>query len=432
MRNTIRILALLLAASLLLSGCALRTVEELYCLPKRSQADNDLQSVIDEAMEDLEYAAPQSGENRLVVQTADLDGDGVEEYLLFARDDSDKPLKILIFCQLASGYVLMDTIEGYGFGFDFVAYQQIDDRPGVEIIVGRLVSEEVVRSVSVYRFSSGFSRHMLSATYSRMAVADLDEDGMSELLLLNQSATETGTGTVTMYAYHEEELQRSAELPVSTPASDYKQIATSRLPDKTLAVYVTCAHNDALVTDIFYSKDGVFTTLAAGLKTQSLNHNVVFPGDMDGDGMLELPRLIPMRTEAEKPQQYLVQWYSVHSDGSQTVKLHTYYNFADNWYLVLEDGLQENLMAERTKNQCTFFIYDPETEQTLQLMTVTALQDADREELSKLPGRIILHSGETVIYVADLGEAAERFGLNKETLTENFHLIRADLNTQED
>lgn len=432
MRKRIRILTVLLAASLLLSGCALRTVEELYCLPKRSQTDNDLQSVIDEAMKDLEYAAPQSGENRLVVQMADLDGDGVEECLLFAKDDSDKPLKILIFCQLASGYVLMDTIEGYGFGFDFVAYEQVDDRPGVEIIVGRLVSEEVVRSVSVYRFSSGFSRHMLSTAYSRMAVADLDEDGMSELFLLNQSASETETGSVTVFGYRDEELQQFAELPVSTPASEYKQITTSRLTDDTLAVYVTCARNDALVTDIFYSKDGAFTALASGLETESLNHNLVFPGDMDDDGMLELPRLIPMRTEEGKPQQYLVQWYNVNSDGSQTVKLHTYYNFTDNWYLALVDDLHENLMAERAKNQCTLFAYDPQSEQKLQLVTITALQDADREELSKLPGRIVLYSGDTVIYVADLSEAAEQYGIDEKTLTESFHLIRADLNTQED
>ena len=53
MRKKIYICLLLLVASLVLSGCALRTVEELYCLPKRSQSENDLQSVIDNAMKGL-------------------------------------------------------------------------------------------------------------------------------------------------------------------------------------------------------------------------------------------------------------------------------------------------------------------------------------------------------------------------------------------
>ena len=115
MRKHIRICILILFAALTLSGCGLKTVDQLYCLPKRSQAYNNLQAVIDEAMDGLTFSAPVYGSNRQTVQVADLDGDEVDEYLLFARDDSEKPLKILIFCQLASGYVLMDTIEGYGF-----------------------------------------------------------------------------------------------------------------------------------------------------------------------------------------------------------------------------------------------------------------------------------------------------------------------------
>ena len=158
MRKHIGICVMILLAALVLTVCGLKTVDQLYCLPKRSEADKDLQAVIDDAMDGLTFSVPIYGDNRLNVQAADLDGDGVDEYLAFATDNSEKPLKILIFCQLASGYVLMDTIEGYGFAFDFVEYAQLDDRPGLEIIVGRQVSERVARSVSVYRFSSGISR----------------------------------------------------------------------------------------------------------------------------------------------------------------------------------------------------------------------------------------------------------------------------------
>ena len=142
---------------LFLTGCGLSTVDQLYCLPKRSEAYNNLQTAIDEAMDGLAFSAPIYGDNRQNVQAADLDGDGVDEYLLFAKDNSEKPLKVLIFSQLASGYVLMDTIEGYGMAFDFVEYAQMDDRPGMEIVLGRQVSDQVARAVSVYRFTSGFA-----------------------------------------------------------------------------------------------------------------------------------------------------------------------------------------------------------------------------------------------------------------------------------
>ena len=196
MRRIVKIGILVLLAALVLSGCGLKTVDQLYCLPKRSEADKDLHALINEAMEGMTFSAPVYGSNRLSVQAADLDGDEVDEYLLFAKDNSEKPLKILIFCQLASGYVLMDTIEGYGLAFDFVEYAQMDDRPGVEVIVGRQVSDQVARSVSVYRFTSGFSRQLLSTVYSRITVCDLDEDEKKEILLLNYGAAENGNGQV--------------------------------------------------------------------------------------------------------------------------------------------------------------------------------------------------------------------------------------------
>lgn len=93
-----RILLVLLAAAFgLLSGCALRTVDEMYAIPKRSEEYNNLQSAIDSAMYGLTYSAPVSGEHQQSVQMADLDGDGVEEYLVFAQGNSAKPLQILIF-----------------------------------------------------------------------------------------------------------------------------------------------------------------------------------------------------------------------------------------------------------------------------------------------------------------------------------------------
>ena len=79
------ILLLSCVMALLLAGCGASTVEDMYAPPRRSEAFNELQTAIDRAMVGMEYAAPDSGDNRQTVQMAVLDGDGVEEYILFAR-----------------------------------------------------------------------------------------------------------------------------------------------------------------------------------------------------------------------------------------------------------------------------------------------------------------------------------------------------------
>ena len=120
---------LIFAAALLLTGCGMRTVDQMYAVPKRSSEYQDLQKAIDRAMSGLEYSAPQSGENQQTVQMADLDGDGMEEYLLFARGNSDDPMKIFIFSRQDEAFSLQQTIKSRGAGFEFVEYLDIDENP---------------------------------------------------------------------------------------------------------------------------------------------------------------------------------------------------------------------------------------------------------------------------------------------------------------
>ena len=96
MKKRILVLSALLAA-MLLTGCAMRTVEEMYALPKRSDEFRELQAAIDTAMYGMTFSSPQSGENQQTVQMADLNGDGADEYLVFAKGATEKPLQVLIF-----------------------------------------------------------------------------------------------------------------------------------------------------------------------------------------------------------------------------------------------------------------------------------------------------------------------------------------------
>ena len=133
----LNILCWMLAAALLLSGCALRTVDEMYQLPRRSETDNHLQSAIEQAMLNLDYAAPIAGDNQQTVQSADLTGDGALEYVVFARDSVNKAIRVLIFSQVEKDIQLLAVIESHGSAFEQVEYVNVDDQPGLEMVVGR-------------------------------------------------------------------------------------------------------------------------------------------------------------------------------------------------------------------------------------------------------------------------------------------------------
>ena len=166
MKNRICLLAVLLCMTLLFAGCTMRTVDEMYRIPRRSATDDHLQSVIDSAMTDLNYAAPIAGENQQTVQMADLDGDGEVEYIVFARDADNKAIRILTFGQAGDEFRLLSAIESHGSAFEQVEYVNMDDKPGVEMVVGRRVSDQVLRSLSVYTFSGGTPEQLLTASYA--------------------------------------------------------------------------------------------------------------------------------------------------------------------------------------------------------------------------------------------------------------------------
>ena len=294
MKKRILLFPLLILASLLLTGCALQTVDEMYALPKRSKEYDSLQSAIDSAMYGLSYSAPVSGENQQTVQMADLDGDGVEEYIVFAQGNSANPLQVLIFRQEEDGTCrLMEVIQSNGSAFEQVEYVQMDNAPGYELVVGRQLSDQVLRSVSVYSFSSGSAEQLMMVGYSKFITCDLNDDGCSELMVILPGESETGTGSAVLYRMQDGNIERSVEVNVSEDATHIRRITVGRLLGGTPAVFVASAvNNSAIVTDVFAWRNDRFSNISYSrdldTSVQTLRNYYVYAEDIDGDGASDL------------------------------------------------------------------------------------------------------------------------------------------------
>ena len=434
-----RFLALLLAAALLLSGCMLRTVEEMYTPPKRSEDDRHLQSAIDSAMEGLAYAAPLAGENQQTVQTADLDGDGTEEYLLFARRESEKPMKVLIFRQEGDAFRLSETIESQGSAFEQVEYVDMDDRPGLELVIGRQLSDQVLRSVCVYTFANGQAEQLMTASYSKFLTCDLDSNGCSELMVLHPGETDAGNGVAVLYTFRDGIMERSREASLSRRADAIKRIMVSNLQGWVSAVYVASSLDDnAMVTDIFALKDGVFTNISfsneSGTSVQTLRNYYVYADDIDNDGILELPSLITMRPVTESrtgERQYLIRWFSMDLEGREEDKLHTFHDFSGGWYLELSEDWAGRVSVTQNGSAYTFSIWDADYGNADEVFTVYALRGTDRESLALEHNRFVLHRAEGVVYAAGLEAASAGYEITQDDLLNSFHLIHQDWKTGE-
>lgn len=423
--------------AVVLCGCQIRTVDEMYVPPRRSEDFNSLEQVISQAMNGLEYCAPVSGDNRQVVQTVDLNGDGVEEALLFAKSSSERPLQILIFFQQNEEYVHTQTIDMVGSSFDRVEYAQMNGKAGMELIVGTQVSDQISRSVSVYTFSGPEAEQLVTADYLNFQVVDLDANGRSELFVLRAGATETDRGIVELYSVQGGVLERSVEVKLSETADKLKRILTGQLEGGRPAVYVASAvDEDTLITDVYALVDGVFTNVSlsndSGTSVKTMRNYFIYADDMDSDGVMELPALVEMRSVDaawRRSDQNLIRWYSMTVDGEEVDKLYTYHNFLGGWYFQIEDDLAQILTVVDLGNVCDFYVWQENT--PIRVMSVFSLTGQSREEQSTADGRFVLHKAETVIFSAKLDDGAALFDITQESVLRSFYMIREHWKTGE-
>ena len=434
MKKKIMLLAMLLTA-LLLSGCTMRTVEEMYALPKRSEEYGQLQSAIDTAMYGLTYSSPKSGENQQTIQLADLNGDGVEEYLVFAKGASEKPLQVLIFEQLEDGTVrTMETIGITGLDFEQVEYVQFDETPGCELVLGFQVSDQVLRSVAVYTFRNGDAQLQLLNGYSKFLACDLDENGRKELMVLRPGEAETEGSVAVLYSSTDGQIQRSMEMELSQPPASIRRIVQGKIQGGAPAVYISSSEGEsAIITDVLVLENRRLVNLAeageANISIQTLLNHYVYADDINDDGIMELPSLITMKsisTWEEESQKFLLRWFSLDENGWEIDKLFTFHNYVGGWYLQLDSDWASRVTVDQNEGIYSFYVWDESYQNATGLFTVYVFTGSTRDEDAVKDGRFALHRAEGVAYAAKIEPAAADYGITEEHLIECFRLIRQD------
>lgn len=440
MKRRILTAMLFLLTALLFSGCTMRTVEQMYALPKRSEEFNEMQSAIDTAMYGMTYASPQSGENQQTVQMADLNGDGVEEIIVFAKGASEKPLQVLIFTHDADGNVrTMETIGSNGLAFEQVEYVDFDDRPGKELVVGIRVGEQVQRSLAVYTFRNNDAELMLLNGYSKFITCDLDKNGRSELMVFRQGEVELQRAMAVLYQTKNGQIERSLELSMSGKAEDIRRIMQGSLQNGTSAVYVASAPEaNVMVTDVLTLKGDSFVNLTysgdVNTSIPTLRNFYVYSEDIDGDGVVEIPSTVTMKPlsmwQTAEHRQFL-RWYALDENGWEYNKLFTFHNFVGGWYLRLHNTWASRITVEQDNGVYRFYLWDESYQIASSLFTLYVFTGSNRDEEAVKDGRFALYRSEGVAYAASLNVAAAEYDITEDYLIESFRLIRQDWQTGE-
>lgn len=436
------LLALLAAAcTLLLSGCIFKPVDELYALPRQTDEYYNLQAELEQLLAaGAKYSAPVSGDNQQAVQMADLTGDGVREVLVFLHAGTEEPLQLHIYTKADGGYQPLTVLYHSGSSFDRVDYVDLDGSPGVEIVLGTRVSDQVLQSLHVYTVDQTGAAELLNTNYFKYTLADLDADGRQELVNF-RSGAQNEPGVAELFRYVDGTIHSGGVARMSVPleADVIRRIINGCTQPDHSAVFVASAYENGLITDVFAIRDGLFTNIAVtqdgSQSAQTLRGSTIYGADIDDDGLIELPSLLRLpKLEPEDPRDYeLVNWYNLDLEGRKLAKLTTYYNDADGWYLEIPDDWGGSLLVHYGEESgghagYSFYRYDAAPEDAQRIATIYMFSGTDAQTLASTDGRFILNKKGDVVYAAQIGQALP---LTQEELTALFHFIQVQWYTGE-
>ena len=444
-------LAAVLAAGL--SGCVFESVDKLYALPVLPQEYKDLQTSIETTMSELgaEYAVISYGSYTSTIQLLDMDGDGEQETAaVFLRVTSaeERPMRVCLFRKGSDNtYRQVHMLSGEGNSINSVAYEDLTGDGSREIIVSWQLSSGV-HILAAYNLAGSEAVELMSTTYNETyIVTDLDQDGSREIVVFQQDSTGEGNNLAEYYEYRDGVLIMTSTAPLSDGMRDVSNARVGRLADGRLGVYVALELENGMLTDILVMGENGLSNVTRDIEigasiATARSYTDVGTTDINGDGVLEIPRpqpLAPLDPESSSTY-YLIYWQQFDSNGKSSTSCITYHAVSDSWYLTLPNGwdtgniaiARDDSLSSRGERAVVFYHRPSQEEgggEPQRFLTIYRLTGNNRNARSKLAGRTTLYTDSAATYCAVLNGDVWDCGLNETELSQRFKLIMAEWST---
>jgi hypothetical protein len=108
------------------------------------------------------------------------------------------------------------------------------------------------------------------------------------------------------------------------------------------AVYVEQTMSGGKVnTDVFAYKGSRLANISkdtpTGEESETVRNYAVYCRDINGDGVLDVPKPILLPGQTENTNYYAVEWYSYYRSGLKNLTATTYSNYSDGWFISIPE-----------------------------------------------------------------------------------------------
>lgn len=465
--------AMLMALTLVLSGCFFRSPEELYQSPERSADYENLTQKIREVKGKLaqEYGVTEvedtsvlSGDNTALIQLQDMDGDGQRETAVtfFRVPGAEKPQKIFFFTKGEDDiYTVSAMLEGDGSAIYRVDYADLDGSGYKEVVVSWQMSTGAYL-LGVYSVEAPMSRSRLqmansskngaasvqnddlrgsewmTTAYGDYILTDIDQDSRTEVAIVRIDPSLTNSG-VDVYGWKDSAFKKLSTAPLSTGVVSVgrggveENFINGDPPVR--ALYVSSELSDGShVVDVIAYQQGKLTNISldpeTGISRETLSRYVdLEPSDVNGDGVLELPQPSPLsgQEDSTASDYWLIDWYQYDSSGQRIEVCTTYHNVTDGWYLIIPNTWKDYITISRYdaisgQRAVIFYHLEGSGAPSPFLVIYKFTSQTNRANTSN---RFILREEENAVYAASFYNSSWDCGMDETELVSAFKLIQS-------
>ena len=465
--------AMLMALTLVLSGCFFRSPEELYQSPERSADYENLTQKIREVKGKLaqEYGVTEvedtsvlSGDNTALIQLQDMDGDGQRETAVtfFRVPGAEKPQKIFFFTKGEDDiYTVSAMLEGDGSAIYRVDYADLEGSGYKEVVVSWQMSTGAYL-LGVYSVEAPMSRSRLqmansskngaasvqnddlrgsewmTTAYGDYILTDIDQNSRTEVAIVRIDPSLTNSG-VDVYGWKDSAFKKLSTAPLSTGVVSVgrggveENFINGDPPVR--ALYVSSELSDGShVVDVIAYQQGKLTNISldpeTGISRETLSRYVdLEPSDVNGDGVLELPQPSPLpgQEDSTASDYWLIDWYQYDSSGQRIEVCTTYHNVTDGWYLIIPDTWKDCITISRYdaisgQRAVIFYHLEGSGAPSPFLVIYKFTSQTNRANTSN---RFILREEENAVYAASFYNSSWDCGMDETELVSAFKLIQS-------
>lgn len=379
---------LLLLGAFLLIMTRLHSPEEVLAPPNPNGEHRQLQQAFEAAVgKPMEYKLqyPDEGEYRSAYVLYDLDGDKESEALVFYTRTSDEyNVRVNILDQVDEKWHSVLDESGYGNKIDSVLFSDLNNDGISEVILSwSLGSAESSRTLTVHSAAldqgAPTFTTLANMPYKAMSVADMDNDGQQELLVLwNETTQKVRHNFAALMKMTSKGLhQYGDEVALDSTASVYDGIYLQE-GKKPVAFVDALKDDNTMFTEVLWWDD-VNQTLKApftGNETRTNRATLRSPAiptvDIDEDGIFEIPVAYGLpenytgntssrknAAEEEEEQIYLSAWSvtGTAEPGVLQTKAYSLVDTQNKFVLRIDAGFRDRMVAFRNNKTGVITVY---------------------------------------------------------------------------